>query len=687
YRPDGRLEYLGRIDFQVKVRGFRIELGEIEAALRRATGLKDAVVIARGEAADKRLVAYVTPREGHSLDIDSLKAHLRLGLPEYMVPSAFLVLDALPLNSNGKVDRKALPEPEAPQATHSYVAPRTEAEASLASIWAEVLRLPQVGVKDSFFELGGHSLLATQVVSRVRSEFNVELPLRALFESPTIEALAGRLSASTGPRVPKLTPVSHDGPLPLSFAQQRLWLLDQLQPEDASYNIPTALRLTGRVDVEALRRAFEALVARHESLRTTFRENQGHAIQHVHAPTPWTLPLVDLSSVPEPQREAEAQRKVEEDAHQPFQLQRGPLLRTALVRLGAEEHLLLVTMHHIVSDGWSMGVLVREMAAFYEAFTQGRAPTLTPMPIQYADFSAWQRQWLQGETLEAQLGYWKQQLAGAPSALELLTDHPRPAIQSREGATHSVQVSQATSKALKALAQREGATPFMVLLAAFQLLLSRYASQDDISVGSPIAGRTQAETEGLIGFFVNTLVLRARVAPKATFRELVAQVRATTLAAYEHQHLPFEKLVEAVQPVRDPSRSPLFQVMFAVQNAPTGSLRVSGLTFQQVTAEMRFAKFDLTLTLQDSPQGYIGGFEYSTALFKRSTVERMARHLRTLLDAVATAPEQPMAELPLLSSEERQRLLVDWNPSAVASPTDLPVHVHFARQAARTPDA
>ncbi|MHA7629651.1 non-ribosomal peptide synthase/polyketide synthase [Corallococcus sp. M7] len=689
YRLDGRLEYLGRIDFQVKVRGFRIELGEIEAALRRAPGLKDAVVVAKGEAADKRLVAYVTAREGHSLDSEALKVHLRQQLPEYMVPSALLVLDALPLNSNGKVDRKALPEPGNLARSSDFVAPRTDAEEQLAALFAEVLRVERVGIRDDFFALGGHSLLATQLVSRVRATFSLELPLRVFFEAPTVEALATKLASAqrSEHRLPPLRPSSNEGDLPLSFAQQRLWFLDQLTPGDASYNIPTALRLTGHVDVESLRRAFEALVARHESLRTTFQEHQGQATQRIHAPGAWTLPLIDVSSLPAAQRESEAQRRVAEDARQPFHLERGPLLRTALVRLGEEEHLLLVTMHHIVSDGWSMGVLVRELVTLYAAFTQGTAPALSPLPLQYADFAAWQRQWLQGETLDAQLGYWKQKLSGAPAALELLTDHPRPSVQSHAGAALSVQLPPETSQALKVLARREGATPFMVLLAGFQLLLSRYAGQDDVSVGTPIAGRTQAETEGLIGFFVNTLVLRAHVQPKATFHELLAQVRGTTLAAYEHQHVPFEKLVEVLQPVRDTSRSPLFQVMFALQNAPTEDLRVPGLTFQQVASSARSAKFDLTLTLQDSGQGFVGWLEYSTALFERSTVERMVHHLRTLLEAVAAKPDQALSELPLLSREERQRILVDWNDTTVASPMDVPVHVHFSQQARRTPDA
>ncbi|MFP2902704.1 condensation domain-containing protein, partial [Corallococcus sp. 4LFB] len=691
WRADGMLDYLGRADFQVKVRGFRIELGEIEAALLKHPQVHAAVVLAREDVpGDKRLVAYVVPPEGtdSAPTPEALKDWLKQLLPEHMRPSAFLVLEALPLNTNGKVDRKALPAPQSNALASTYVAPRTPAEEQLAALFTQVLRVERVGIHDDFFALGGHSLLATQLVSRVRATFRVELPLRALFEAPTVAALAERLQSQTPSlRLPPLTRLQVEGPQPLSFAQQRLWFLDQLTPGDASYNLPTALRLTGQVDVESLRRAFEALVARHDSLRTTFHEHQGQATQHIHTPDTWTLPLIEFSSLPEAQREIEAQRKVEAEARQPFDLRHGPLLRTALVRLAAEDHLLLVTMHHIVSDGWSMGVLVRELVAFYEAFSAGQTPVLAPLPVQYTDFATWQRNWLQGEVLAAQLGYWKQQLSGAPATLELPTDHPRPATQSHAGATLSVGIPQATSDALKALAQREGATPFMVLLAAWQVLLARYSAQDDVSVGSPIAGRTQAEAEGLIGFFVNTLVLRSRVKPEDSFRKLLAQVRGTTLAAFEHQHVPFEKLVEALQPVRDASRSPLFQVMFVLQNAPGEALRVPGLTFRQVVAEGHSAKFDLTLTLQDSPQGFTGWLEYSTALFERGTVERMASHLRTLLEAVAARPEQPVAELSLLSSDERQRILVEWNDTAAVSPTEVPVHVHFARQVERTPHA
>ncbi|RKH31482.1 non-ribosomal peptide synthetase, partial [Corallococcus sicarius] len=686
---DGTLDFQGRIDFQVKVRGFRIELGEIETSLRAAAGVNEAVVVARGSDGDKRLVGYVTALEGHSLDTGVLRAWLKQHLPEYMVPSVLMVLEALPLNANGKVDRKALPEPgDAPRAA-AFVAPRTATEEQLAALFTQVLHVERVGVQDDFFALGGHSLLATQLVSRVRAAFGVELPLRALFEAPTVEALAKRLDGvqRTPHQAPPLRPTSRGEIVPLSFAQQRLWLLDQLQPGDISYNIPTALRMMGRVDVESLRRAFEALVRRHESLRTTLSAPDEEPSQRIHAVSGWDLPVTDLTHLPESQREEEAQRVAAMEARRPFHLVTGPLMRSMLVRLSDEEHLLLVTMHHIVSDGWSMSVLVREVAALYEAFSAGRSPSLAPLPMQYADYAMWQREWLQGEVLDGHLGYWKQQLAGAPAALELPTDRPRPPTQSHRGATVNVQVPAKVSEALKALSQREGATPFMTLLAAFQVLLSRYSGQDDISVGSPIAGRTQEETEGLIGFFVNTLVFRSRLSPRSTFRELLAQVRGTTLAAYEHQHLPFEKLVEAVHHSRDLSRSALFQAMFSLQNTPTGTLRLPGLSFQPVEVDTRSSKFDLTLTLQESPQGFVGSLTYATDLFDASTVQRMAGHLGVLLEAIATTPDTTLANLPLLTDTERQRLLVDWNGPRVDFPRDTCIHDAFAAQARLTPDA
>ncbi|RKH08209.1 amino acid adenylation domain-containing protein, partial [Corallococcus sp. CA053C] len=684
YLADGNIEFLGRADTQVKLRGFRVELGEIESVLGKHPAVRTAVVLVREN--PRRLIAYVVAPEGTTSV--QLRDFLREQLPEYMVPAAFVVLDALPLTPNGKVDRKALPTPDGAQETAHFVAPRTPTEELLAQVWAQVLGVARVGAEDNFFDLGGHSLLATQLVARVRAALDVELPLRALFEAPTVARLAERVQqASTAARLPPLTPTRTEGPQPLSFAQQRLWFLDQLAPDDASYNLPAALRLSGRLDVEALRRAFEALVARHEALRTTFFEQEGQPFQRIHAPATWALPVEDLSALDAAASEAETLRLATREARQPFHLVHGPLLRTSLLRLSEEAHVLLVTMHHIVSDAWSMGVLVKELAASYAAFSAGQEPSLPPLPVQYADFAAWQRQWLQGEVLETQLGYWKHHLAGAPSALELPTDRPRPPVQSRRGATVPVNIPAALTRSLRGLAQREGATPFMLLLSAFQLLLSRYSAQDDVSVGSPIAGRTHTEAEGLIGFFVNTLVLRARMQPRDSFRTLLAQVRGTTLAAYEHQHVPFEKLVEVLQPSRDLSRSPLFQVMFVLQNAPAEALRVPGLSFQPVPLEGNSARFDLALTLFEVPQGLTGFLEYSSDLFDAATVQRLMGHYGVLLEAIAAQPEAAIASLPLLTATEQQRLLVEWNATDVGFPSDTCIHHVVAEQARRAPDA
>ncbi|HZH12946.1 MAG TPA: condensation domain-containing protein, partial [Archangium sp.] len=429
--PDGQLEYLGRIDHQVKVRGFRIELGEIESALRQHPSLQAVVVLAREDVpGDKRLVAYVVPAPGHSLEVDSLRSFLRQHLPDFMLPSAFVPLEALPLSPNGKVDRKALPAPDASSrlaSQHPFVAPSTATQQQLASLWAELLNVERVGLYDDFFSLGGHSLLATRLVSRLRSTFKVELPLRALFEASSLEQLAlkldtARLSAGNQAAPPALRPAPRDGLLPLSFAQQRLWFIDQLQPGNPTYNIPTALRLSGSLDASALQRAFCELVRRHESLRTTFGDDNGTALQFIHPAAELPLTQVDLRALPESSREAEARRLAIEEAARPFELARGPLLRTTLLRLDEQQHVLLMTVHHIVSDGWSMGVLVREVAALYQAFSAGRPSPLPELPLQYADYALWQRDWLQGEALDSQLSWWKQHLAGAPHALELPTD-------------------------------------------------------------------------------------------------------------------------------------------------------------------------------------------------------------------------------------------------------------------------
>ncbi|HLL46076.1 MAG TPA: condensation domain-containing protein, partial [Longimicrobiaceae bacterium] len=534
---------------QLKVRGFRVEPGEVRAALQEHPGVRVAEVVARRDAVGERLVAYVVPAALPAPGGGELRAFLAERLPEYMLPSAVVMLDALPLTSTGKLDRGRLPPPELadlePEA--EYVAPRTPAEAALAAIWAELLGLERVGVHDDFFALGGYSLLATRLLSRVRASLGVELAMRPFFEGPTVAELAALVEAGlAGGAGSALPPIRRQAPpeAPLSFAQQRLWFIHQLDGGGAAYHVPAALRLEGRLDVAALGRGVEELVSRHEALRTVFAVRDGAPVQVV-APAACPLPVEDLTHLPGAEREAEARRIAAAEAARPFDLERGPLFRAKLLRLGAGEHVLVLCMHHLVADGWSLDVLFRELAALYGAFTRGEPSPLPPLPVRYADYALWQREHLDGEVLERQLAYWRERLAGAPGVLELPTDRPRPAEQSFRGARERFRLAPGTTAAVRALGAREGATPYMVLLAAFQLLLARYSGEDDLVVGSPIAGRTRPETEGLVGFFANTLALRGDLSGRPTFRELLGRVRETALGAYQHQEVPFEKLVEA----------------------------------------------------------------------------------------------------------------------------------------------
>ncbi|MDQ3942480.1 MAG: condensation domain-containing protein, partial [Actinomycetota bacterium] len=489
--------------------------------------------------------------------------------------------------------------------------------------------------------------------------------------------------ASHGRAIPRRT---ERGPAPLSFAQERLWFLDQLEPGNPVYNRPAAVRLTGPLDVRALERGLSEIVRRHEILRTTFPAEAGRPVQRIAPPRPLSLTVTDLGGLPESEREAQARRLAREETRRPFELARGPLLRASLLRLGDEEHVLLLTMHHIASDGWSDAVFFRELAALYEAFSTGEPSPLAELPIQYVDYTVWQRQWLAGEVLDEQLGYWKRQLADV-SALQLPTDRPRPAVQTHRGARQELMLPGPLTEALKDLSRREGATLFMVLLAAFQALLARYSGQEDIAVGTPIAGRNRAETEGLIGFFVNTLVLRTDLSGDPTFRELLGRVRETTLEAYAHQDLPFEKLVEELEPQRDLSRTPLFQVMFALQNVPQQDPELADLTLSRLRVESGTAKFDLTLSMIEEAKGLKGSLEYNTDLFEAATIERMLGHFRTLLEGIMTEPERRISELPLLTEAERHQLLVEWNDTQTDYPKDQCVHVLFETQAERTPDA
>ncbi|MGD9659469.1 MAG: amino acid adenylation domain-containing protein, partial [Methylocystis sp.] len=673
YRPDGNIEFLGRIDHQVKIRGFRIELGEIEAALMRVAQIRDAVVLAREDMpGDKRLVAYAVAVEGAALETAELRDALARELPDYMIPSAFVALDALPLTANGKIDRKALPAPDIDaEIARRYVAPRTPTEATLCRIWAETLGLERVGIEDDFFELGGHSLLAVQVVSRIWREFERQLPLRSLFASPTIAGFAAQIDVDAGEdALPEIRPALRQGALPLSFAQQRLWFLDQLRPGDASYNIPAALRVTGDFDMAAFAFAVNEIVRRHEALRTTFVVRDGVAAQVIAPALEIATPIVDLSALDREMREAEALRLAGEEARRPFDLAAGPLLRVTTLDLGTcptrgeRQRIVMFTLHHIVSDGWSSGVLIREFAALYEAFVAGRPSPLPDLAIQYADYAAWQREWLQGEVLERQLAYWRDRLADAPPTLDLPTDRPRPATQDHAGATYRFAVGRDIAERLANLGRNEGATLFMTLLATFQLLLSRYSGQQDISVGTPVANRRRLELEGLIGFFVNTLVMRTDLSGDPSFLALLARVRETVLGAQTHQDLPFERLVEDLQPTRDMSRGPLFQAMLVLQNAPKYDATFGGLRFEAITADNATTKFDLTLSLVETTDGLKASINYATALFDARTIEQMTRHYCALLEAIAADPERRLSELDMLDASERHRLLIEWNDTA-----------------------
>ncbi|MFL6256241.1 MAG: amino acid adenylation domain-containing protein, partial [Pyrinomonadaceae bacterium] len=697
YGEGGEIEYLGRGDRQVKVRGFRIELGEVEAALRGHEGVHEAAVEARGvggeEGSGRRLVAYVVWGEGaREVTVAEWREYLGERLPEYMIPSSFVSLKRLPLTPSGKLDRKALPEPGVAQAESEFVAPRTATEEVLAGIWAEVLRVERVGVEDNFFELGGHSLLATRCIAHVREVFRIEVPVRSLLDSPTVAAQARQIEAamrseSKADMPPPLARLPRETHTPLSFAQQRLWLLNQLEPESPVYNLTAAVRMRGQLDAAALEATVNEVVRRHEVLRTTFPVVEAQPVQLVREELRLKLTGEDVSGLDTGARESEVRRLAEAEARRPFHLVEGPLLRVKLYKLGTDEHVLVLVMHHIVSDGWSMGVLVGEVSALYAAFSRGLPSPLPELQIQYADYAAWQRGWLRGEALERQLVYWRAQLGSGPAPLELPTDRPRPAVQSFRGATQTFTLPAPLAEKLTSLGRRERATLFMTLLAGFKALLHRYTGQEEIVVGTPIAGRSRKELEELIGFFVNTLILRTDLSGRPTFRELLGRVREVSLEASAHQDVPFERLVEELQPRRDLSRSPLFQVMFAMQNTPYEAAELPGMNLSLFEVESGAAKFDLTMFVAEDEAGLTGALEYNTDLFDGETINRLLGHYQNLLAAASVNPDRKLSELTLLSEEEMTRLLAGPNDTRVELPAGVCAPQLFEARASETPGA
>ncbi|WP_446325808.1 amino acid adenylation domain-containing protein [Burkholderia pseudomallei] len=706
WRTDGSLEYLGRNDFQVKIRGFRIELGEIEAQLAKVTGVREVVVLARDSASavhdsatenaapdapspetatapEKRLVAYY---KGDA-DVAALRAQAAQHLPSYMVPSAYVRLDAWPLTPNGKLDRRALPAPaDDAYARAEYEAPQGAKEEALAAIWRELLHVERVSRHDNFFELGGHSLLAVQLVSRLRQALSVEVALGTVFDAPVLSALAERLEAENTAVLPPIPLAPRDGRIALSLAQQRLWFLTQLEGVSEAYHMSGAVRLDGPLNREVLQRALNRIVMRHEALRTCFVREEGEPIQVIQPHADLTVSYHDLREAE--QSEQRAKDLSQAHASAPFDLSRDLPVRVLLLQLADEAHVVQVVMHHIASDGWSVGVFLQELSALYGSFIAEQGDPLAPLPLQYADYAAWQRRWLASGQLEKQGAFWQTNLSGAPTLLELPTDRPRPPKQSHAGASVEVKLGAALSERVKRLSQRHGVTPYMTLLSSWAAVLSRLSGQEEVVIGSPVAGRNRTEVEALIGFFVNTLALRLDLSSEPTVGELLKRTKAQVLSAQAHQDLPFDQVVERVKPPRSTAHPPLFQVMFVWQNMPAGELTIPGLTIRAVETPLQTAQFELTLSLREAGDDIVGHLNYASALFDESTVRRYVTYWCRLLEGMtAGSANVSVARLPLLDEAERKQVVYEWNATERDYPIEQCIHQLFEAQVDRKPEA
>ncbi|MXU32162.1 amino acid adenylation domain-containing protein, partial [Serratia marcescens] len=685
YLANGDIEYLGRNDQQVKIRGFRIECGEIEAVLATHPAVREAVVDARAVGDDKRLVAWVVPAADVAEEAlaGALRQHVSAALPDYMVPSAWVVVVALPLSPNGKLDRRALPEPQGAQSQAAYEAPQGEHETLLAAIWRELLNVERVGRHDNFFELGGHSLLAVRLTNRLQ-QMEWQLPLQVLFANPTLLALAQQLRR-TDEALPPIEAMPRGAALPLSFAQQRLWFLTQLEGLSETYHIPLALSLRGELALPAWRQSLDVLYARHEALRSRFVTVEGQPQAHILPADALPLTVHDLRGRQDAQSQARqlAQRLTEA----PFDLTQGLLVRAALIRLADEEHLFLLTCHHIISDGWSTGILLRELGALYGALRRGDADPLPPLTLQYADYAAWQRRYLTPERLAAQAQYWRETLSDAPALLTLPTDRPRPTVQSFSGGEVPIAIDAELTQALRQFSRQHGGTLFMTVLAAWSLVLARMAGQQELVIGTPEANRGRLETESLVGFFVSTLALRIDLRDDPDLPTLIARIRHAVLAARENRDLPFEQVVELVNPPRHLGYTPLFQVMLAWQDGSVRDISLPGLQAESAELGYQIAKYDLTLDLAERDEQISGTLNFATALFDRATAERYGVYLVQVLRAMATNATQPASHLDLLPVAERELLLYGWNRTAEVYPAQSSAHVLFEQWAQRTPDA
>ncbi|HLZ86961.1 MAG TPA: condensation domain-containing protein, partial [Puia sp.] len=685
WRPDGQLEYIGRLDEQVKIRGYRVEPGEIECVLEQSGLVSQAAVMAREEVnGGKRLVGYVVGKERYDRAI--VLEWLRSRLPEYMIPSLLVELETMPLMPSGKIDRGALPEVAVTLQTSA--APRTALERALVVIWEKLLDVEGIGIDDNFFELGGHSLLGIRLISAVRKELAIELPIGELFDHPTIRGLSACIGSLSGLPVSGGVPVIVTGErpqrIPLSFSQERLWFIDQLEGS-RQYYVSSVLRLRGALRVEALSHALQEVINRHEVLRTVIIAEDGYPCQRVLGKDSWQLGIIPGEGYA--WNTAGLQEKVEQLTGALFDLSADHPLRADLIRLGEEEHMLVVTLHHIASDGWSTSILVNELVELYAAYAEGRASGLEPLGIQYADYAIWQRKHLEGDLLREKLAYWKGQLEGV-EPLNLPTDYVRPAVQSNRGSVLRFAIGKELTEGLRRLSLTEGTTLYMVLLAAFKVLLHRYSGQEDICVGSAVANRTQRETEVLIGFFINTLALRSRVSDEVTFRQLLGQVRTMTLGAYEHQDVPFEKVVEAVVKERNRSRAPLVQVVIGLQNIPaTPEMRLAEVSWKQENVEHITTKFELSFIIEEDHAGLTVNAEYCRDLYTAESIGRMGEHYVELLRAVVADADSRVGELNMLQAAERRQLLAEFNDTRTDYPQDKTVVDLFEEQAKQTPAA
>jgi amino acid adenylation domain-containing protein len=669
---DGTFEFLGRRDQQVKVRGIRVELAEVEAPLRACDGVRDVAVVDREDSLGHTvLCAYVVLDQG--VTPRHLREQLAASLPDYLVPAIFVTLASLPRTLTGKVDRRALPPPPAEgEGGAGSQPPRNPIEEIVAGIVASALGLERIGVHDDFFRSGGHSLLATAVIGRIRAALRTEVPLRQLFESPTVAGLAAKIASQGDPDA--ATPIPRGGdngePLPLAYPQQRLWFLHRLAPDASSYNLSTALHVSGEFDARAAARSLDTIVARHEALRTRLIEIDGEPLQQAEPHRPWRLPVVDLQALSTDDRERAVARLGHEQSARPFDLGRAPLMRALLLRAAPRQAVLFVSLHHIVADGWAIGVLLREFAHAYEAYRAGRPVTLPPLPIQYADYTRWQLARMRDGRLDAELAYWERQLAGLRD-VDLPTDFPRPAVRSWRGATEPVWLPQALALRLRALGRTEGATLFMVLAACLDVLLYKYTGQDDLAIGTPVANRQRPELEPLIGYLGNMLVLRTRVDGSQGFRSLLAHVRDTALDAYTHQDAPLDRLVDVLRPQRDASRNPLFQIVLTLQNAHHERLELPDLSARLTSYGGVSAKFDWLLVLQEGDEGLAGYLEYDTDLFVAPTIRRMWAHFEQVVEAVTADPLAPIDALDIWTADERRALAVNTTVPDLDEPLAL----------------